>query len=101
MTRTLARLNEPQRQIVEALGSLRTTWWTPQDLAALLDREPECTTDDLAELHVAGWVRVDETPDGDVKVALSAVPAPVRIPVLPARPRRREDLAPLAPAAVL
>jgi hypothetical protein len=63
MHRPLEPLPTSQDRIVQAIAASPRAWHQPEDIATLLSRDPEAVTDDLAAMHVSGWLQIRERPD--------------------------------------
>ncbi len=62
------------REVLDAVRGGPLAWRSPAEIAVALGWDLERTCDELAELHVAGWIEVWERDDGLV-VTLSALAA--------------------------
>ncbi len=62
-------MHEPSERgatILRAIGRGPGAWASPVEVARRVDRPSESTTDDLADLHLGGWIEVWDRPDGPV-----------------------------------
>lgn len=54
----------PWQPILGVLTRGASAWLAPAEVARALGRDPEAVTDELAELHLAGWIEVWERAEG-------------------------------------
>jgi hypothetical protein len=63
MHRPLDSLPAAHERIAQAIAASPRAWHQPEDIASLLARDPESVKDDLASMHIDGWLQVREHPD--------------------------------------
>ena len=52
-----------QERIARTIAASPRAWHQPEDIALLVARDPESVKDDLATMHVCGWLQIREHPD--------------------------------------